>query len=77
MPGIIAMPTIRISYDYPAAAEVMRLIKDFDLVIEAQSFEAICVMVLGYKEKKCASVAREGSAYENPRSDRGIRLTSD
>lgn len=48
--------TIRISYDYPATPEVMRLIKDFDLVIEAQSFEAMCVMALGYKEKNAQAL---------------------
>lgn len=43
--------SIRISYDYAGTAEVMRLIKDFELVVEDQSFAASCVMTLRSKQK--------------------------
>ena len=36
--------TVIISYDYSATAEITRLIKEFDLVIESQSFDEACVL---------------------------------
>ena len=41
--------TIRIEYEYEATPGVMRLVKDFDLIIISQTFEAMCVLNAGYK----------------------------
>lgn len=38
--------TIQMSYDYAGTPEVMRLIKEFDLEITAQSFEARCLITV-------------------------------
>lgn len=45
------MTNVKVSYDYPCTAEVMRLIKDFDLLIEEQSFENTCVLMVRCKLK--------------------------
>ena len=41
--------SITITYDYPATADVMRLVKDFDLEIQDQSFEAECILIANCK----------------------------
>lgn len=41
--------TIRLTYAYHATPEVMRLIKDFDLAIQSQSFEEDCRMTAVFK----------------------------
>lgn len=43
------LSVVRIQYDYAATAEVMRIVKDFDLQIQAQSFEQECVMEAEFK----------------------------
>ena len=40
---------ITIIYDYAATPEVMRIVKDYDLQITAQKFEAECVLVAAYR----------------------------
>lgn len=45
------MTKIQVSYDYPSTADVMRLIRDFDLVVEEQSFEETCVLAARSKLK--------------------------
>jgi uncharacterized YigZ family protein len=37
---------LNIQYDYQATPEVMRLIKEFDLIIKTQNFEETCTMTL-------------------------------
>ncbi len=70
--------TIRISYDYAGTADVMRLISDFDLAIEEQSFGADCVMTLRSKQrqsdallKKVALLKTLGTIrdYQSPSTD--------
>ena len=41
--------TIELVYDYSATPEVMRLVKEFDLVIQSQAFQAECKLVAEYK----------------------------
>jgi uncharacterized YigZ family protein len=41
--------SLHVAYDYEATPEVMRLIKEFDLVIESQNFEANCSLVVDFK----------------------------
>ena len=43
--------TIQLLYDYAATPEVMRLIKEFDLQIQSQNFEAECKIIADYKLK--------------------------
>ncbi len=45
------MEGIVILYDYGATAEVMRLIKDFDLRVREQKFEAECSLTADYKAR--------------------------
>jgi uncharacterized YigZ family protein len=40
---------LKIVYDYAATAEVTRLIKEFDLGIRSQNFEADCCLIADYK----------------------------
>jgi uncharacterized YigZ family protein len=40
---------IRIEYEYDATPGVMRLVKEFDLIIISQNFEAMCSLTAGYK----------------------------
>lgn len=40
---------VRIEYAYEATPGVMRLIKEFDMEVISQTFEAMCVLVAGYK----------------------------
>ena len=40
---------LHVTYDYEATPEVMRLIKEFNLVIESQDFEAGCSLVADFK----------------------------
>ncbi len=40
---------LSITFDYTSTPEVMKLIKDFDLTIAEQSFEARCSMTLEYR----------------------------
>ncbi|HEU5145117.1 MAG TPA: YigZ family protein [Chryseosolibacter sp.] len=42
---------ITITYDYEATPDVMRLVKDYDLHITGQKFEAECELVADYKIK--------------------------
>jgi putative IMPACT (imprinted ancient) family translation regulator len=42
---------VTISYEYPSTAEVLRLIRDFDLVMEDQSFKDTCVLTASCKIK--------------------------
>lgn len=41
--------TIRVVYDYTATPEVMRLVKEFSLVIQSQNFEAKGILVADYR----------------------------
>lgn len=41
--------SLRITFDYTATPEVMKLIKDFNLTIIEQLFETRCMMILEYK----------------------------
>ena len=41
--------TVEIIYDYGATAEVMRLVKEFDLAIDRQRFEANCQLTARFK----------------------------
>lgn len=41
--------TLTITYGYPATAEIMRLVKDFDLAIEDQSFAENCILSVSCK----------------------------
>src|SRR5690606_13221167 len=43
------MQSFTITYEYPSTAEVMRLIKDFDLTIQEQTFREDCVLVVSCK----------------------------
>lgn len=43
--------TIQVIYDYAATPEVMRLVKEFDLVIQSQNFEEDCKLIADYKLK--------------------------
>lgn len=43
------MQTITIRYDYVATAEVMRLVKEYDLNIQDQKFEEECMLVADYR----------------------------
>ena len=38
------LSAIRIQYDYAATPEVMRMVKEYDLRIQAQTFEEECVL---------------------------------
>lgn len=40
---------IRLRYDYPATPEVMRLVKEYDLEIKSQTFDAGCAMIAEFK----------------------------
>lgn len=40
---------VRIEYAYEATPGVMRLIKEFDVEVISQNFEAMCALVAGYK----------------------------
>jgi uncharacterized YigZ family protein len=43
------LKTLRLLYDYTSTPEVMRLIKEFDLVIKKQSFDERCFLTFDYK----------------------------
>lgn len=40
---------ISLRYDYNSTPEVMRLIKSFDLIIQEQKFEDLCILTANYK----------------------------
>ncbi|HEX8040079.1 MAG TPA: YigZ family protein [Chryseosolibacter sp.] len=40
---------IRITYGYEATPEVMRLVKEFDLVVESQDFQSDCSLTAAYR----------------------------
>lgn len=40
---------ISLRYDYNSTPEVMRLIKSFDLIIQEQKFEDLCILAANYK----------------------------
>lgn len=40
---------IHVAYDYDATADIMRLIKEFDLAIQSQTFEAGCTLTADVK----------------------------
>ena len=48
--------SVIVTYDYPATAEIMRLIKEFDLEIQAQSFKAECLLVASCKLQHAPSL---------------------
>jgi len=41
--------TLQLTYGYEATPEIMRLIKEFDLVIQSQNFETDCRLIAEYK----------------------------
>src|SRR5687767_15137498 len=43
------LKTLNLHYDYSSTPEVMRLIKEFDLVIKTQTFDERCFLALNYK----------------------------
>jgi uncharacterized YigZ family protein len=45
-----------ITYGYPATSDVMRIIKDFDLVIDEQTFEDVCVLKVRCKIRNLDSL---------------------
>jgi len=45
----VIMQTITIHYDYAATAEVMRLVKEFDLDVKDQKFEEECMLQAAYR----------------------------
>jgi uncharacterized YigZ family protein len=40
--------TVEINYDYASTAEVMRVVNEFDLVIQSQKFEVGCLLLAQY-----------------------------
>lgn len=45
------LKTLSLFYDYASTPEVMRLVKEFDLVIKEQSFDNRCFLTFDYKLK--------------------------
>ena len=41
--------TAQLTHDYGATPEVMRLVREFDLVIQSRKFETSCELVVQYK----------------------------
>jgi uncharacterized YigZ family protein len=51
--------SITIHYEYRSTPEVMRLIKDFDLVVKEQSFDENCTLTAEYKLRNEMSLAEK------------------
>lgn len=43
------LESVRLVYDYAATPEVMRLVKDYDLEVQSQKFEAGCELIAHYR----------------------------